>query len=248
MPLNPLKVIQAISKASGKPTKAVADDLPKFVDPVSAVPEQLPAVVDSAAPAAAPLEDIARREFLKRSAASVVQNQLPGSAPLGVLAKLAQDPVSKILQKPRLSATDVAILRGCWWCIGEEFAGGGTGPSKDSVLSFFDELYSNASPKMKRRDRVAIEDALNAAKASKASPAKIHDDLYDTFSDNMHVHYFTPEQMIGVADKHLFKKGQEGMTSQEKLNWLESLIDEEADLPSKASMSRTAKRIWPDEF
>ena len=70
--------------------------------------EQVP-VVNEALPLA---EDLSRREFLKQSAANVAANTVLGATPVGVLTKLAAEPVVKTIVEAPLTETAKVITPG----------------------------------------------------------------------------------------------------------------------------------------
>jgi len=67
-------------------------------------PAQVPAVIPETQQGALPVADPGRREFLKRSASNIAANAVLSSTPIGVLTKLAAEPVAKaVAEAPIIS-------------------------------------------------------------------------------------------------------------------------------------------------
>lgn len=227
--VNPLKLLQK-----------VATKTPRALDELLVVPQpSLPAVVTAPPPVPA-LQQISRRDLLKRAAASTVSNAAD-LAPVGALAKLAAEPVAaKAVQSvvrvaPPLSPLDKAASESLWFQLGESMD---LADNVDAWLPLVSQIAKDVTANERRR--------LMRMRSSVTNAPEDYDAVMDLFDAlGPHIGKLPPEVVMKAtgALSELTHPAQ-------KRDWLKAVIDDAADAfdspPSAGDIEATLRRLLPE--
>lgn len=219
--MNPLKALQALTRRA-----PVAEEAVRLAPRV-----ELPPAVIAPDPASAPaLNQISRRELLKRGAAQAASTVMDVS-PAGALVKLAADPVKGAALKAAAQASDTAPIMRTLTAVDEAardalMSSMNAGGDLDSLLNVWFTLRPKLEPKLGRKGAQQMDELADGLREGRVLSDELHDttdtawEFYERLGDALQSSRVRPEDIYRAMPP------ESRVPKQNQADWLRGVVNE----------------------